>query len=330
MKNRRTLSVLLAVALSVATTGMQAQTYMPVPPHTVIANPNDRSANAHPIPFDELIKIINPDALTKIGDTDYTIKSTDRVVATDSNHPFASSHTWTLPPAASRTAGQPLYIADLGSTITGSRTLTIMRATYPDAADDRINGSPSSVTINITNGAYILISDGYANWLAQPLGAFSGGTVTAITAGFGLALSSGANCTISCTASVALTNTPSNSLTADVALNNISTYFDGPSVNVAGVAGRFFAVGMVTLIDTGATAAIDCRLWDGTTVVAAGRTTEFGINSPVTMSLSGFFLNPAGNIRISCKDAGNTTGKILANVTNNGNKDSTLNVLQVQ
>jgi len=154
------------------------------------------------------------------------------------------------------------------------------------------------------------------------------GTVTTITSGYGVSLSSGATCTTTCTAAVSLTGTFTSILGSDVNLNNTATYFDGPSVN-AGTSGRFLAIGKVTLSDPGATAAIDCKLWDGTTVIDSGRTTEFAINSPTTMALQGFILNPAANIKISCKDASNTTGKMIFNASGNS-KDTSLNVLQIQ
>jgi len=48
----------------------------------------------------------------------------------------------------------------------------------------------------------------------------------------------------------------------------------------------------------------------------------------VTMGLSGMIASPAGNIKISCKDA--ATGKILFNASANGGKDSTITVVRIQ
>lgn len=118
------------------------------------------------------------------------------------------------------------------------------------------------------------------------------------------------------------------SLGADVALSNTGTYFDGPSI-AQGSTGTWFASGSVTLNDTvTAPTAIDCKLWDGTTVVASGRSTPVNTSTYVTLALSGYLATPAGNLRISCKDASATTGKIIFNVTGNS-KDSTISAFRV-
>lgn len=154
------------------------------------------------------------------------------------------------------------------------------------------------------------------------------GTVTSITAGFGISMSS-SPITSSGTINVALTGTFTNIIGADVALNNTSNYFDGPSVNAGTGSGRFLAVGKVTVVDTASAAAIDCKLWDGTTVADSGRVTNYTANLPTSLALTGFFLAPAANIKISCRDSGATTGKILFNASGNS-KDSSINVLQIQ
>lgn len=118
-----------------------------------------------------------------------------------------------------------------------------------------------------------------------------------------------------------------NSLGADVLLNNIGTYFDGPSI-AQGTSGTWWASGTVTLQDS-AVAAIPCKLWDGTTVIASVNGFISVANSNNAVTLSGFISSPAGNIRISCKDATNTTGKILFNTTGNS-KDSTISAHRIQ
>lgn len=107
--------------------------------------------------------------------------------------------------------------------------------------------------------------------------------------------------------------TASNALGANVALNNTANYFDGPSM-AQGTSGTWFASGTVTLYDVGAGGFFNCKLWDGTTVIAAG-TVGISAGSLATVTLSGTITNPAGNIRISCKDASTTTGSILYNNT---------------
>lgn len=116
------------------------------------------------------------------------------------------------------------------------------------------------------------------------------------------------------------------SLGADVNLNNIANYFDGPSV-AQGTTGTWWASGTVTVTDAGGQVRFNAKLWDGTTVIASAQT----INSsafPITVSLSGYISNPAGNIRISVQDTVLTTGKILFNQSGNS-KDSTISVIRI-
>jgi hypothetical protein len=122
--------------------------------------------------------------------------------------------------------------------------------------------------------------------------------------------------------------TATNSLGADVLLNNTANYFDGPSV-AQGTSGTWFASGTVTLIDTGVAANINCKLWDGTTVIASTNITTPAANFVVSESLSGYLASPAANLKISCKDAQATTGKILFNGTANS-KDSTITAFRIQ
>jgi hypothetical protein len=122
---------------------------------------------------------------------------------------------------------------------------------------------------------------------------------------------------------------PTNSLGADVALNNTSNYFDGPSV-AQGSTGSWFASGTVSLKDTGiAGSAIYCKLWDGTTVISSGVWSSPVSGYVGTISVSGYIASPAGNIRISCKDVSLTTGIMLFNQSGNS-KDSTVSVHRIQ
>jgi hypothetical protein len=117
-----------------------------------------------------------------------------------------------------------------------------------------------------------------------------------------------------------------NSLGADVALNNTANYFDGPSV-VQGTVGTWFVSGSVIVNDAGQ-ATIFAKLWDGTTVISSGVATVTGTNVQETIALSGLITAPAGNLRISCKDATTVNGKISFN--NSGNsKDSTITAIRI-
>lgn len=119
-----------------------------------------------------------------------------------------------------------------------------------------------------------------------------------------------------------------NSLGADVAMNNTANYFTGPSVANSGT-GIWFASGTVTVIDTGSIATVYCKLWDGTTVIASASTRTPAVNDQTTVSLSGYLASPAGNIRISCRDASATTGAILFNSSGNS-KDSSIFTYRLQ
>lgn len=125
-----------------------------------------------------------------------------------------------------------------------------------------------------------------------------------------------------------LPSTPlANSLSADVALSNTSNYFDGPSI-AQGTSGTWFASGTVTVNDTAGASQIFCKLWDGTTVIASSDTTIPTGGFVLTMSLSGILATPTANIRISCKDTGSTSGKILFNTTGNS-KDSSVSGIRI-
>ncbi|MCP1937385.1 hypothetical protein J2R95_003180 [Bradyrhizobium japonicum] len=117
-------------------------------------------------------------------------------------------------------------------------------------------------------------------------------------------------------AAVVFTNT----LAADIALNNTSVYFDGPAV-AQGTSGTFLALGQVTINDA-STAVIVVKLWDGATVIASSEVVLLSSQTVAEISLSGICVNPAGNIRISVK-SNTTTGKMGFNLTGNS-KDCTL------
>lgn len=123
-----------------------------------------------------------------------------------------------------------------------------------------------------------------------------------------------------------LPTTPiTNSLVADVSLNNTGLYFDGPSVAQA-TTGTWFVSGTVTVVDTGA-CVMSAKLWDGATVIASSNfDLGAGVHAPI--SLSGFITSPAGNLRISVKDPSSVNGKILANQSGNS-KDSTITAIRI-
>lgn len=103
-----------------------------------------------------------------------------------------------------------------------------------------------------------------------------------------------------------------NSLGADINLNNAANFFDGPSV-AQGSTGTWFVSGGVTINDAN-TAVIVAKLWDGTTVIDSRETVVLTTQTVGSISLSGFLASPAGNLRISVKSS-STTSKMVFNVT---------------
>ena len=123
-------------------------------------------------------------------------------------------------------------------------------------------------------------------------------------------------------------STLTNSLSADVDLNNTGQFFTGPTV-AQGSTGTWWAAGTVTVYDSAGAASIRAKLWDGTTVIASAVVTTSGANATIPISLSGRLASPAGNIRISVQDGTSTNGKIAANGSGVGNFDSTLTVMRI-
>lgn len=117
-----------------------------------------------------------------------------------------------------------------------------------------------------------------------------------------------------------------NSLTSDVALNNITLYFDGPSV-AQGTVGTWFVMGTVCFYDT-VQANFVIKLWDGTTLISSGRTTNEISSAFMSITLSGIITNPTGNLRISVNDATTVNGKIRFNGSGNP-KDSTITAIRI-
>jgi hypothetical protein len=118
-----------------------------------------------------------------------------------------------------------------------------------------------------------------------------------------------------------------NSLSGDVALNNTANYFTGPTV-AQGTAGTWFVSGTVSVTDTAGQANIDCKLWDGTTVISSCRSIVPNSNQVIAISLSGYISAPAGNLRISVKDPTSTSGNIIFNSSGNS-KDSTITAIRI-
>ncbi len=118
-----------------------------------------------------------------------------------------------------------------------------------------------------------------------------------------------------------------NSLAADVNLNNASNYFDGPSV-AQGTVGTWFASGTVAVYPgAGQTGNVEAKLWDGTTVIASSYV-YLAASATGSLSVSGYLASPAGNLRISVRNTAGTSGKIVFNQTGNS-KDSTITAIRI-
>lgn len=168
---------------------------------------------------------------------------------------------------------------------------------------------------------------GVPSWVTAP----GTGTVTSavVAAGTGIAVSG--TCTITttgtCTVATQITSA-TNTLGANVALNNTGLYFDGPSM-AQGTAGTWFVTGQVVVNDPAGAALIDCKLWDGVTVIASGMHAISAAGFMGQITLSGILATPANNIKISCRDATSPTGLITFNSSGNS-KDSMVTGIRLQ
>lgn len=215
--------------------------------------------------------------------------------------------------------------ANLRSAVTDETgTGSLVFATSPTLVTPAL-GTPSSVTL--TNGTGLPIATGVANLgtgIATALAVNVGTSGAPVINGGALGTPSSGTLT-NCTGYVNTSLT--NSLSGNVALNNIANYFDGPSV-AQGTGGTWFVVGQVTCNDTGGAANIYAKLWDGTTVIASGNVNLSAANTRHVLSLSGVISSPAGNLRISVRNPDRTTGVMEFNRTGNS-KDCTITAVRI-
>lgn len=121
--------------------------------------------------------------------------------------------------------------------------------------------------------------------------------------------------------------TVTNSLSGNVALNNTANYFDGPSV-AQGTSGTWLVTGNVVVISSTSGDSINCKLWDGTTVIDSNKLTIPAANFRGSIALSGVIASPAANIKISCRDPDSINGQLLFNDSGNS-KDCTLTAVRI-
>ena len=208
-------------------------------------------------------------------------------------------------------------------------------ATTPSAVLDIIGSTTGNILYRASGGTgwQVLAPGSNGQVLTQGASTPSwgnAGTLTNVTITASTGLTSTGTCNISTTGTCTLaTNLSSvtNSLSGNVAMNNISNFFDGPST-AQGTSGTWFASGSVSVEDTSAVAGIVCKLWDGTTIISSGTQTTQAASNFATIALSGVIASPAANIKISCKDLSSTNGIIGGTVGSTANA-STLTVVRL-
>lgn len=94
-----------------------------------------------------------------VGNTNYSILNTDRVVSTSAN--FSAARTWTLPPAAQVNPGQPITIGDFFGGINFTFYLKLAAQ-----GGETVNGH-ASVDLGTKFGSLIVWSDGVSGWSAE-------------------------------------------------------------------------------------------------------------------------------------------------------------------
>lgn len=186
------------------------------------------------------------------------------------------------------------------------------------------NKTYNGLTINSTTGT-LAVTNGKTLTVSNTLG-FTGTDGSTLNVGTGGTLGTAA---YTATSAYVPSNTQTvNTLSGDVVLNNTANYFDGPST-AQGSTGTWFCSGQVIVDDTAGAAQFYAKMWDGSTVIAAGATNTPGIApSANSISLSGYLASPTGNIRISVRDLTSTSGLIKFNLTGTS-KDSSLSCFRV-
>ena len=118
-----------------------------------------------------------------------------------------------------------------------------------------------------------------------------------------------------------------NSLGADVALNNTGTYFNGPSIAWP-VGVPAFVSGHVTVGDAGSSGIFHVTLTDGSTVIDSGYISTAVNGGYEQCHLSGFILSPVGNLKFTAKSAQYNSGVIKYNASGNS-KDSSITAIRI-
>jgi hypothetical protein len=121
-------------------------------------------------------------------------------------------------------------------------------------------------------------------------------------------------------------NPITNSLGADVNLNNTGTYFTGPQV-AQGTVGTWWVAGTVTFLDPSSSGKVNVRLTDGTAIIASAQTQIQAAGSSATASVSGFLASPANNLRITANS--NSTTTVMKSNQSGNSKDGTITAFRI-
>lgn len=101
---------------------------------------------------------LNVETHSTNGDSDYSIKTTDRVLATSAT--LTAPRTWTLPSAAGVNPGQTIIIVDEFNGITSTNTVTLAVQ-----SGQKLNTTTNGTyVLSATGSVLVLESDGVSNW----------------------------------------------------------------------------------------------------------------------------------------------------------------------